>query len=272
MGFAGTRATGMLGAGHIARLSVTGTITEDRRLIAAIDDARRDASVRAMILVVDSPGGTMAGGEALHGALSRFAVQKPLVATLGGTAASAGYMIALPADRVFARNGTITGSIGVLLQSFEASDLLARLGVSPETITSGPLKDQPSLFRPLTEEGRVALALVVNDLYEQFVRMVAQGRRMHEIAARALADGRIVTGRRALDLGMIDAIGGEAEARVWLAAERGIPETVPVRALDPRPLSERAFASAVSMVGKTLYTEWLGPILRIDGPMAVWQR
>lgn len=272
VGFAGDKGSGVLGSAHVARLSVTGAITDDRRLITAIDEARRDVSVRALILAVDSPGGTMAGGEALHGALSRFAAQKPVVATLGGTAASAGYMIAMPAARVFAREGTVTGSIGVILQSFEASDLLGRLGVSPETIASGPLKDQPSLFRPLTEQGRAALTSMVDDLYGQFVTMVAAGRRMEEARVRSLADGRVYTGRQALALGLVDAIGGEAEARAWLAAEREIPENTPVRSLDPRPLSERAFASAVSMVGKTLYTEWLGPILRIDGPMALWQR
>jgi protease-4 len=266
-------ATGSLtGSAHVARLSVTGTISDDRRLITAIDAAGRDASVRAMVLAVDSPGGTMAGGEALHGALSRFAAQKPLVATFGGTAASAGYMIAMPAARVFSREGTVTGSIGVILQSFEGSELLARLGLHPETIASGPLKDQPSLFRPLTEQGRAALTAVVDDLYGQFVRMVAAGRRMEEAQVRALADGRVYTGRQALALGLVDAIGGEAEARAWLAAEKDIPASLPIRALDPRPLSERAFASALSMIGKTLFTEWLGPILHVDAPLALWQR
>jgi len=262
----------VVGGAHVARLTISGTISDDRRLVRAIDDATRDNTVRAMILAVDSPGGTMAGGEALHGALARFAAQKPLVATLGGTAASAGYMIAMPAARVFAREGTVTGSIGVLLQSFEGSELLGVLGVRPETIASGPLKDQPSLFRPLTPEGRAALTAVVQDLYAQFVGMVAAGRHMDEDRVRSLADGRVYTGRQALALGLVDAIGGEPEARAWLAAERQVPDSLPVRVLDPRGLPERAFASALSSAGKTLFAEWLGPLLRIDASLPLWQR
>ncbi|PZW47066.1 protease-4 [Humitalea rosea] len=268
----GVSNSALLGGAHVARLSISGTISDDRRLIRALDEATRDKTVRAMILAVDSPGGTMAGGEALHGALARFAAQKPLVATLGGTAASAGYMIAMPAGRVFAREGTVTGSIGVILQSFEGSELLGSLGVRPETIASGPLKDQPSLFRPLTPEGRAALTAVVQDLYAQFVAMVAAGRHMDEERVRSLADGRVYTGRQALALGLVDAIGGEAEARAWLAAERQVPASLPVRSLDPRGLSERAFASALTLVGKTLSAEWLVPLLRIDARLPLWQR
>ncbi|WP_413864426.1 S49 family peptidase, partial [Albidovulum sp.] len=137
------------GSAHVLRLPVSGMITEDRRMLQALDRAATDASVRAVLVAIDSPGGTMAGGEALHAALARIAERKPVVAVMGATAASAGYMAALPAHRVFARDSTVTGSIGVLLQSFDVSELLERWGVRPQVIASGPLKDQPSLFRPL---------------------------------------------------------------------------------------------------------------------------
>ena len=110
---------GLASNDHVLRLRIEGVITEDRRLLEVIEEASRDTSAQAMLLVIDSPGGSMAGGEALHGALKRFAEKKPIVALMGGTAASAGYMIAMPAQHVLAREATITGSIGVLLQSFD---------------------------------------------------------------------------------------------------------------------------------------------------------
>lgn len=252
---------------HLARLTVEGFIGDDRKLIEALDRVRRDASARGVIVAIDSPGGSVAGGEALHRALARIAADKPMVAVMGGTAASAGYMVALPAARVFARDATVTGSIGVILQTFEASELLAWLGVRPETLASGPFKDQPSPFRPLTEEGRAQLARVIQDLHEQFVAMVVAGRRMEPERARALADGRIFTGREAVRLGLVDEIGGEAEARAWMVAERALPAGLPVRDIEVRSFAERTFGAALGAATKGLVNEWLG----VDRIRALWQ-
>lgn len=256
------------GQAHVARLTVAGTITDDRRVVEAIDRAGRDASVRALILAINSPGGSMAGGEALYQAISRFAETRPVVAVMGGTGASAAYMIAMPTHRVLARESTVTGSIGVLIQTFDTSELLARAGVRPEALTSGPLKNQPSLFQPMTPEGRAAIQHVIDDLHGQFVGMVARGRRMDEARVRELATGRIYTGREALTLGLIDAIGGEREARAWLAAEREVPESLPVRDLSTRSATERLLQQTLGMLINSLVSEWLG----VDGPRAVWQR
>ena len=255
------------GAQHVLRLPVSGFIAEDRRVLRALERAANDASVRALIVAIDSPGGTMAGGEALHAALARVAERKPVVAVMGATAASAGYMAALPEHRVIARDSTLTGSIGVLMQSFDASELLERMGVRAQVIASGPLKDQPSFFRPLSEEGRAALDRVVQDLHAQFVAMVAAGRRMDADRARMLADGRVFTGRQALEVGLVDAIGGEREARGWLAAERQVPETLPVRDVETRGTAERLLAGAMESTMKSLFSEWLG----VDAPRALWQ-
>lgn len=258
----------LFGAGQVARLPVRGFIADDRRLIEAVDRAAKDVSVRAMLVAIDSPGGSVAGGEGLHAAISRFReAGKPVVAVMGGTAASAGYMVALPAERVLAREATLTGSIGVLLQSFDASDLLDRLGVRPEILASGALKDQPSPFRPLSEAGRAALMRVVADLHEQFMAMVAAGRRLPPERVREVADGRVFTGRQALALGLVDAIGGEREARMWLAGEKGVSEDLPLREIDVRSTSERAFSLALGGFLKTLVSEWLA----VDAPRALWQ-
>ncbi|MCS6892108.1 MAG: signal peptide peptidase SppA [Rhodovarius sp.] len=237
---------------HIARIEIRGMIGEDRRLLEGLERLAEDSSVKALIVAIDSPGGTVAGGEALHAAIRRVAEQKPVVATMGATAASAGYMVALPAHRIFAREGTLTGSIGVLLQSVDVSELLARLGVRAESITSGPLKDQPSPFRPLTEEGRAALESVVQELHRQFIRMVATARGLEEGAVRALADGRVMTGRRAQEAGLIDALGGEREARQWLAEARGVPLSLPVRTIETRPWVERVASRGTEMALRSL--------------------
>lgn len=256
--------TGLLpGGAHVARLNVQGFIGDDRKLNEALDRVRRDASVRAVIVAIDSPGGSVSGGEALHAGLTRLAAAKPVVAVMSGTAASAGYMAALPANRIFAREATVTGSIGVILQSFDASELLGRLGVRVETLASGVFKDQPSPFRPLTDEGREQLRRVVTDLHDQFVAMVATGRNLPPERARALADGRIFTGREAIGLGLVDAIGGEPEARAWLAEARAVPANLPIRDIETRGLTERTFGAVLSGL--------LGDLLVVDRVRALWQ-
>ncbi len=193
------------GRSHLARLTVSGVITDDRKLNDAIERLANDKSVKALIVSINSPGGSVAGGESLHDAIASVAAKKPVVAVMGATAASAGYMIAVPAARIFAREGTLTGSIGVLLETGEVSGLLKMLGIQAEAITSGPLKDQPSFTRPLTPEGRDVLHGIVMDMYDQFVGMVASGRHMDADRVRELADGRAYTGRQALRLGLVSA-------------------------------------------------------------------
>ncbi len=256
---------------HIARLSVGGIITEDRKLTEAVDALADDAAVPALIVFINSPGGSVAGGESLHGAIARVAARKPVVAVMGGTAASAGYMVAVPASRIFARESTLTGSIGVLLETGEVSGLLGKLGVTAEAITSGPLKDQPSFTRPLTPQGRDVLHGLVMDMYDQFVGMVADGRHMPADRVRALADGRAYTGRQALALGLIDQIGGEADARAWLAAKRRVSAKLPVQDVGTGGLAARTWRATWGPLFD-LISKMLSPQgLRIDGAWALWQ-
>jgi protease IV len=262
---------GVVRHAHVARLSVSGIITEDRKLTEAIRRLARDNSVKALVVTIDSPGGSVAGGEALHDAIAQVAAKKPVVSVMGGTAASAGYMVAVPAARIFARGATLTGSIGVILETGEVSGLLAHLGVTAEAITSGPLKDQPSFTRPLTGEGRDVLHGLVMDLYDQFVGMVAAGRHMTPEQVRALADGRAYTGRQALGLGLVDALGGEADARDWLAAERGVPADLPTVDVTTRGWAERTFGDTFGGVSQAILKSVLFQGLRLDGAWAVWQ-
>jgi len=250
-------------ARHVARINVTGVITEDRKLIESVVALAKDRNVPAVIVSIDSPGGSVAGGESLRGALLRVAAAKPVVAVMRGTAASAGYMVALPAARIFAREATLTGSIGVILQTGEVSGLLGRLGVAAEAITSGPLKDQPSFTRGLTLQGREYLNGLVGDMYDQFVGMVAEARHMDTGQVRGLADGRAYTGRQAQKLGLVDEIGGEIEAREWLARERGVSVSVPAEDLRPGGFYDRT-------VGATLQGLFQSALSGVVAPVGVW--
>jgi protease-4 len=269
---AGLRGAGVGGGGrHVARLNVSGIITEDRKLLDAIRVAGRDANVSALIVSINSPGGSVSGGESLYRAIKGVAEKKPVVAVMGGLAASAGYMIAMPANRVFASESTITGSIGVLLETVEASSLLQKIGVDAEAITSGPLKDQPSFTRPLTPEGREVLKGLVLDMYDQFVGMVALGRHMEPDAVRALADGRAYTGRQALKLGLIDAIGDEQDARTWLETEKGLPKDLPVEDISTTGLAGRMLTGSLSPIMDGLWKTLISQRVMLDLPWALWQ-
>ncbi len=251
---------------HVARVNVTGIITDDRKQLEVINALGRDGSVAAVIVSIDSPGGTVSGGEALYDTFARVAQKKPVVAVMRGTAASAGYMAALPAARIFAREGTLTGSIGVFLETPEISGLLAKLGVGAVVVKSGPLKDQPSLTQPLTPEGKAYLQALVNDLFDQFVGRVATARHIDPARVRELADGRAYTGRQALAAGLVDQVGGEPEARDWLAAERHVPAGLPARDVKSGSFFERAMDSAATGVSRAL----LGALAKSPAALASW--
>jgi protease-4 len=260
------------GRSHLARLTVSGIITDDRKLNDAVARLANDKSVKALIVSINSPGGSVAGGESLHDAIASVAATKPVVAVMGATAASAGYMIAVPAARIFAREGTLTGSIGVLLETGEVSGLLKMLGVQAEAITSGPLKDQPSFIRPLTPEGRDVLHGIVMDMYDQFVGRVASGRHMDADRVRQLADGRAYTGRQALQLGLVDAIGGEHAARAWLAQVKGVPADLPVEDVSTNGFAERMLSSSLGWMVQSIWKTLFSQGVMLDGAWAVWQR
>ncbi len=266
---------GLRGArpGHIERLSVNGVITEDRKELDAVRAAASDNSVKALIVSIDSPGGSVAGGEALYRAIAGVAAKKPVVAVMHGLAASAGYMISLPANRIFASEAyDHEGSIGVLMETGEVSGLLGKLGITADALVSGPLKNQPSFTKPLSPEGREALQGLVMDMYDQFVGMVATGRHMDADAVRALADGRAYTGRQALKLGLIDAIGDEQDARVWLETDKGLPKHLPVEDITTVGWADRMLTGEFSPVLVSLWKTLVSQSVMLDLPMALWHR
>lgn len=260
---------------HIARLTVSGVIFDDAARDQAIEAVIDDNTVKALIVSIDSPGGTFVGGEALFRGLRRLAETKPVVAVMGGTAASAAYMTAVASDHIVARAGTITGSIGVIMQTADITGMLEKLGIKPETIKSGPLKAQPNPLEPFSPTARAATEEIIADLFSMFVEIVAERRGLSEAKVRELADGRVYSGRQAKALGLVDAIGAEKEALAWLAETRNIKSGLPVRDLKIddedetwRQLLKGSLAGVFSgSIGKALFSERL----RLDGVISLWQ-
>ena len=251
---------------RVVRLSVGGFIGEDRERDEAIDELGEDDSVKALLVAVNSPGGSTAGSEALFEALRRFAETKPVVASIGTLGASGGYIVALGADHIVARETSITGSIGVLLQTADVTGLLDKLGVEAESVKSNPIKGQPSPFEPFTEEARATVREVVDDSYRWFRGLVAERRELDGARLESVSTGRIFSGRQALEAGLIDALGGEREARAWLEAEKGVSSALPIVDLEygeEAGLIERMAGRAAA---KLLSAE----PLTLDGMLSLW--
>lgn len=275
---AGVGAFGGRGGPQIARLSITGFITEDRDQIALIKALTEADSVKGVIVAIDSGGGASVGGEALYDALRKLAAAKPTVATMGTVGASAAYLAALATDHIVAHRTTITASIGVIFQYPEIGDLLRKLGIDFEEIKSGPLKSEPSLFEPASEEARRMIAALVQDSFNYFVDIVAERRNLPRDTALALADGRIVSGGQALDLKLIDAIGGEDVALAWLGG-KGVDVDLPIVDWKPRRdggwFSIPGFAAWIAgQLGLApavpLLDDILPERLKLDGLLSVW--
>ena len=263
-----------LGSAHVARYAINGVIGDGREQIEALDSLRKDAGVRGVLLHLDTPGGAVGGGEGIHAALQQLAAAKPVVAVMDGTAASAGYMIAVAAPHIVARESTLTGSIGVILEIGDVSGLLDKLGIKADPLVSGPLKGQPSFTAPLSTPGRQYLQGLVMDLYDQFVGIVASGRHMDKDKVKQLADGRAYTGRQALGLGLIDEIGGEQQALHWMQTQRHVDAALPVSDVEKGTWLDRVSktGTADSLLGMLFGArDGLTQSLHVDGFYALWQ-
>ena len=269
----------------IARIRVSGLITGDQDRVQALDRLSRSTTVRAVILHVDSPGGTTSGAEQLYRALLKLRASKPLVVVVDGLAASGGYMTAIAGDHIIAQQSSLVGSIGVLLQYPNFTDLLKTIGVKVEEVKSSPLKAAPNGFEPTSPEARAAIEAIIKDSYDWFRGLVRDARHFDNARLDEVSDGRVFTGRQAFQLKLVDALGDEQTAVDWLAKEKNIDAKTPVRdyALRPRfrDLSflhmTAAFAlDAVGLTALARQIEDTGTLLAIgrlnlDGLLALWQ-
>jgi protease IV len=214
---------------YIARVTIEGLIRGDRDRVQALDRLARSSLARAVIVHVDSPGGTTAGSEQLFDSLSRLRDKKPLVIVVDSLAASGGYITALAGDHIVAQQTSLVGSIGVLFQYPNFADLLDKIGVKVEAVKSSPLKASPSGFEPTSPEAKAALESIIKDSYAWFKNLVQDRRHLSDSELQTVSDGRVFTGHQAIDLKLIDELGDERAALAWLAKEKNVDAKLPVR-------------------------------------------
>jgi protease-4 len=251
---------------HVARITVSGVISDNPQRIELLDKIAKDPSAKALIVRINSPGGTVTGSEELYHAIRRVAAKKPVVGVIGSVGASGAYITAIATDYIIARETSMTGSIGVIFQAPEFSGLMEKIGVHVDQITSGPLKGDPSEFAPMSDKAREVYKALIMDGYDWFTGLVAERRNLPLDEVKRLADGRVYTGRQAVDDKLIDALGGERDARAWLATEKKVSENLPAVDEDldrQQKLIDRLFSS---VIGKTVLTERL----TLDGLVALW--
>lgn len=230
-------------------------------VVRQIQAARDDAEVKAVVIRINSPGGSAPASQEVGEELKKLrATGKPTVASMGDIAASGGYWIAALCDKIYANPGTITGSIGIYIPYANWEELFNKIGVHGEKIKSGPHKDMLSPERPMTAAERAILQEMVDDLYEQFVDVVSDGRKMDPAKVRQLADGRIYTGRQARALGLVDEMGSLEEAVNAAAKMAGITGKPLLREYGHEGLWDMIFGSNSQALTQTL----LGRLLQVD--------
>lgn len=270
-------------SGSIARVHIDGLIRSNADRVEALERLEKSRAA-AVIVHINSPGGTTAGSEQLYDALVRLKAKKPLVVVVEGLAASGGYITAIAADHIVAQQSSLVGSIGVLFQFPNFGELLKTVGVKVEEVKSSPLKAAPNGFEPTSPEARAALDSLVKDSYAWFRGLVKERRGMDDGLLEKVADGRVFTGRQAVDLKLVDQLGDEKTAIAWLVAQKGVKADLPVRdyKLSPRfgdltflraaaavtldALGLSAIARQIEQTGMAQAIDRLG----LDGMLALW--
>jgi len=270
--------------GSIARIQIDGLIRSDNERVEALERLEK-SSATAVVVHINSPGGTTAGSEQLYDALTRLKAKKPMVVVVEGLAASGGYIAALASDHIVAQQSSLVGSIGVLFQFPNFTGLMKTVGVQVEEVKSSPLKAAPNGFEPTSPEARAALEALVKDSYGWFRGLVKERRSMDDTLLDKVADGRVFTGRQSVELKLVDQIGDEKAAVAWLVAEKKIKSDLPVRDYKLAPkfgdltflrtaasitldaLGLSAIARQVEQAGVAQAVERLS----LDGMLALWR-
>jgi protease-4 len=271
-------------SGSIARVHIDGLIRSDADRVEALERLE-NSHAAAVVVHINSPGGTTAGSEQLYDALTRLKAKKPMAVVVEGLAASGGYITAIAADHIVAQQTSLVGSIGVLFQFPNFTDLMKTVGVKVEEVKSSPLKAAPNGFEPTSPEARAALDSLVKDSYAWFRGLVKERRGMDDALLEKVADGRVFTGHQAVDLKLIDELGDEKAAVAWLVAQKGVKAGLPVRdyKLTPRFGDLTFLRTAASITldalgfnGIARQIEQAGLVqaadrLSLDGLLALWQ-
>jgi protease IV len=276
---------GVIGGPYIARVTISGLIRDDDERVRQLDRLADSSLARAVILHVDSPGGTTAGSEQLFDALSRVRAKKPVVTVVDSLAASGAYIAALAGDHIVAKQTSLVGSVGVLFEFPNFAELLDKIGVKVESIKSSPLKAAPNGFEPTSPEARAAIQSIIADSYAWFKGLVQDRRHLTDQELAAVDDGRVFTGHQGLGLKLIDQLGDERTARDWLNKEKKISASLPVRdyrlhsRLDDLPFLHAAAVALLNAAGFDSLARRLDTFagvgaldrINLDGLLALWQ-
>jgi protease-4 len=265
---------------HVARVNIEGFISDSREQRKLLSDLEKSDQVRGVILYINSPGGTTSGAEGLYLAIRKLAEKKPVAAVFGTMATSAAYLAGIGADHVVARGNSITGSVGVILQYAEISELLNKIGVRMEEIRSGPLKAVPSPFTPTDPAARRLAEDMVNESRDWFVALVAERRPGVNQVLEEIKTGRIYTGRQAAQIGLVDKIGDEDVARDWMFG-KGVPKELGIVEWKPQEssgiFSLRSLSyGALALLGgleeqfHRFVIEGLSRVNYLDGLVSLW--
>ncbi len=271
------------GGDYIARIKITGLIRNDGERVEALEKLAK-SGVKGVVVHIDSPGGTTAGSEQLHNSLRLVAAAKPMVVVVDGLAASGGYIAAMSAEHIVAQQTSLVGSIGVLFQYPNFTEVLKTIGVKVEEIKSSPLKAAPNGFEPTSPEARAAIEALVKDSYAWFRDMVKDRRKMDDELLQRVADGRVFTGRQGVELKLVDELGNEKTAVDWLTKEKGLKPDTPVRDWDLKSrfgdlgflhMATATVLDAVGLGSLARQLESWGSVraierLNLDGLLALW--
>lgn len=274
----------LTGANAIERVKIEGLIRSDQERVEALERLAK-SNAPAVIVHINSPGGTTSGSEQLYDSLMRLKAKKPLVVVVDGLCASGGYIAALASDHIVAQQTALVGSIGVLFQFPNFTELLKTVGVQVESVKSSPLKAAPNGYEPTSPEARAALDALVKDSYAWFKGLVQTRRSMSEEQLAKVSDGRVFTGRQAVGLKLIDQLGDEKTAIAWLVAEKKVKSGLPVHDFKMSPrfgdLTFLRTAAAVTLNALGLsniarQVEQTGVVravdrLGLDGMLALWE-
>jgi protease IV len=269
---------------YIARVTIEGLIRGDRDRVQAIDRLTRSSLARAVIVHVDSPGGTTAGSEQLYDSLTRLRDKKPVVIVVDSLAASGAYITALAGDHIVAQQTSLVGSIGVLFQYPNFADLLDKIGVKVEGVKSSPLKASPNGFEPTSPEAKAALESIIKDSYAWFKGLVQDRRHLSDSELQTVSDGRVFTGHQAIGLKLVDELGDERAALAWLAKEKNVDAKLPVRDYELRgrfsdlPFLHASVVALLDATGLSALARRLGDWgmvaeverFNLDGLLALW--
>ena len=263
---------------HIANYNISGLLVNADQILEDLEYLDFDDNVKAIIITVDSPGGTTVSAEEIFLKIRSISLNKPIVVVMKNIATSGAYLFSIGADRIFARENTITGSVGVLLQWARIDQGLEKLGIEMKEVKSGKLKAEPDLFGESDEEALVLTQKIVDETYAWFLNLVTERRKIGDYTISLISDGRIFTGRQALDLNLIDEIGGSREAKLWLIENREINTDLEILAYDQNKNTNFIELSVAKIMDYFNINSSYGDSLKnnlslisINGLLSIWQ-